>query len=329
MDDDSHGQETAAVDRRMYKGKRIGVVIPAYNEEQLITETLETLPEFVDMVVVIDDCSSDETSAKVADVQARDSRVQLLKNEVNQGVGASVARGYQEVLQREVDLVCVMAGDAQCDPNYLHALLDKVMDEGYDMAKGNRFLLPTETVAAMPLYRLWGNVILTILTKAASGYWTIFDTQNGYLALRAETLRRLDLSRISRRYDLENSMLINLNVIGARVSDVAIPARYGEEVSGIRLWRVAPRMLLTLFFGFFQRIYRKYVLYNFHPIALFLYSGLLLMAWGLAFGAWATAQSIGEAAASTGTVMLSVLPFLMGFQLVLAALVLDITNEPR
>lgn len=313
----------------MYKGRRIGVVIPAHNEERLITPTLETLPDFVDRVVVIDDCSSDATSAKVGDVQARDSRIQLLKNEVNQGVGSSVVRGYREILSHEMDMVCVMAGDAQCDPDYLPALLDKVIDDGYDMAKGNRFLLPTETVTAMPLYRLWGNVILTILTKAASGYWTIFDTQNGYLVVRAETLRSLDLNRISRRYDLENSMLINLNVIGARVTDVAIPARYGEEVSGIRLWRVAPRMLMTLTVGFFQRIYRKYVLYNFHPIALFLYSGLLLMAWGIAFGVWAAVQSIGEDSASTGTVMLSVLPFLMGFQLVLAALVLDITNEPR
>ncbi|MEO7665615.1 MAG: glycosyltransferase family 2 protein, partial [Dehalococcoidia bacterium] len=201
----------------MYKGKRVGVVIPAYNEERLVAPTLETLPDFLDVVVVIDDCSQDATSQKIAEVQQRDPRVQLLSNEVNQGVGASVVRGYNEILPQGVDVVCVMAADAQCDPNYLHALLDKVAEEGYDMAKGNRFLYATETVQAMPRYRQIGNIILTILTKAASGYWSIFDTQNGYLAVTADTLRKLDLSRIAKRYDLENSMLINLNIIGARV----------------------------------------------------------------------------------------------------------------
>lgn len=313
----------------MYKGQRIGVVIPAYNEEKLIAPTLETLPDFVDIVVVIDDCSSDGTSARVAAVQENDPRVRLLRNEVNQGVGASVVRGYNEVLAEGVDIACVMAGDAQCDPDYLHALLDKIVDEGWDMAKGNRFLYSSETVKQMPRYRQIGNIVLTILTKAASGYWSLFDSQNGYLAVRAEMLRRLELPRIARRYDLENSMLINMNIAGARVTDVAIPPIYGEEVSGIRLWKVLPRMMLTLLGGFFARIYRKYVIYNFHPIALFLYSGLLLMLWGIVFGVFALIGSLGDDSATTGTVMLSVLPFLMGFQLVLSGLVLDIQNEPK
>lgn len=313
----------------MYKGQRIGVVIPAFNEERLITPTLETLPDFVDIVVVIDDCSSDATPERVTAVQENDPRVRLLRNEVNQGVGASVVRGYNEVLADGVDIACVMAGDAQCDPEYLHALLDKLVDEGWDMAKGNRFLYSTETVKQMPRYRQIGNIVLTILTKAASGYWSLFDSQNGYLAVRAEMLRRLELPRIARRYDLENSMLINMNIAGARVTDVAIPPIYGEEVSGIRLWKVLPRMMLTLLGGFFARIYRKYVIYNFHPIALFLYSGLLLMLWGIVFGVFALIGSLGDDSATTGTVMLSVLPFLMGFQLVLSGLVLDIQNEPK
>ncbi len=313
----------------MYKGKRVTVVVPAHNEEALIAATLAGIPDYIDSIVVVDDASTDRTAEIARELAAAESRISVLEHEQNQGVGGTVVDGYKSAIVQGSDIAVVMAGDNQMDPGYLPQLLDKITEDGYDAAKGNRFLASPAALSQMPKYRQFGNILLTILTKAASGYWSLFDSQNGYYAVATDTLRRLDLDRVARRYDLENSILIQMNVIGARVSDVAIPARYGEEVSGIRLWRVAPRMLLTLFFGFFQRIYRKYVLYNFHPIALFLYSGLVLMAWGIAFGVWAAAQSIGEDAASSGTVMLSVLPFLMGFQLVLAALVLDITNEPR
>ncbi len=143
------------------------------------------------------------------------------------------------------------------------------------------------------------------------------------------SLKRLDLSRISKRYDLENSMLINLNIINARIADVPVPAVYGAEKSGIRVWWDVPRILLTLTVGFWQRIYLKYVIHNFHPIALFLFSGLPLVIWGVGFGIWGAVNSIGPDAASTGTVMLAVLPFLTGFQLLLAALVLDMIAEPK
>jgi len=312
----------------MYKDRRVGVVIPAYNEERLISKTLETLPDFVDRVVVIDDGSEDATAEKVRDSIQRDSRIEILQSDLNEGVGAAVVRGYRHMLSQEVDLVAVMGGDAQSDPSYLHHLLDRLIDSGYDMAKGNR-LFHSESARSMPKYRVLGNTLLTLLSKAASGYWSIADSQNGYIALRTDTLRRLDLSRITRGYDLENSMLIELNILSARVADVPMPAVYGEEVSGIRVWRVVPRMLLTMFSGFWKRIYLKYVLYSFHPVALFLFSGLALTFWSLAFGTWVTINSIGPETPSTGTVMLAMLPFLMGFQLLLAALVLDILFEPK
>ncbi len=312
----------------MYKDRRIGVVIPAYNEERLISKTLETLPDFVDRVVVIDDGSEDATAEKVRHSTQRDSRIEILQSDLNQGVGAAVVRGYRHMLLQEVDLVAVMGGDAQSDPSYLHHLLDRLIESGYDMAKGNR-LFHSESARSMPKYRVLGNTLLTLFSKAASGYWSIADSQNGYIALRTDTLRRLDLSRISRGYDLENSMLIELNIVSARVADVPMPAVYGEEVSGIRVWRVVPRMLLTMFSGFWKRIYLKYVLYSFHPVALFLFSGLALTFWSLAFGTLVTINSIGPETPSTGTVMLAVLPFLMGFQLLLAALVLDILFEPK
>jgi hypothetical protein len=181
----------------------------------------------------------------------------------------------------------------------------------------------------MPRYRVVGNVLLTMLTKLASGYWSLFDSQNGYWAFRAQTLTQLDLTKLARRYDLENSLLINLNIIGARIKDVGIPARYGDEKSKIRLWRDMPRIVATLFVGFWRRIFYRYVIYNFHAVALFLFAGLFLSIIGIGFGIKAVSDSLGEPSATTGTVMLAVLPLLVGAQLLLAALVLDILSEPK
>ena len=312
----------------MYKGKKIAVVVPAYNEEGLIAATLGGIPEFVDSIVVVDDASTDATADRAAEVAAGDPRVTLLRHEENAGVGAAVVDGYRRAVEDGMDVAAVMAGDNQMPPEHLPRLLDRLIDDGYDAAKGNRFL-GAPLGMKMPRHRVLGNIVLTLLTKLASGYWSIFDAQNGYWAVTTESLGRLDLSRVARRYDLENSMLIQMNIIDARVTDVAIPAVYGYEQSTIRLSRDVPRILLTLLSGFWRRIFLKYVLYNFHPIALFLFSGLALMLWALGFGLWAAIYSIGPESATTGTVMLSVLPFLVGFQLLLAALVLDIINEPR
>ena len=223
----------------------------------------------------------------------------------------------------------MMDGDNQMPSDHLPSLLDPLVEGGYDAAKGNRFLAASGTLDQMPKYRLLGNILLTLATKIASGYWSIFDSQNGFWAVTAASLAKLDDFHIARRYDLENSLLIHLNILGARVADVPIPARYGNEISGIRLWRVTPRILLTLFTGFWRRVLFRYVLYNFHPIALLLFSGLALTIWGVGFGIWVTIGSLGPEAATTGTVMLAVLPFLMGFQLLLAAFVLDILSEPK
>jgi glycosyltransferase involved in cell wall biosynthesis len=313
----------------MYKEKKIAVVVPAYNEEALIGPTLADVPDFVDSIVVIDDASTDNTSTRVEEVARRDRRVTLIRHAQNQGVGGSIVDGYQRAIDEDRDIAVVMAGDNQMPPEYLPQLLDHLIHKGYDAAKGNRFLAAPTTISQMPKHRILGNIILTLLTKLASGYWSIFDTQNGYWAITVDSLKRLDLSRISKRYDLENSMLIHMNIINARIADVPVPAVYGGERSNIRVWRDVPRILFALFTGFWQRIYLKYVLYNFHPVALFLFSGLPLVLWGVGFGIWAAINSIGPESASTGTVMLSVLPFLVGFQLLLAALVLDMINEPK
>ena len=310
----------------MFDGKKVAVSIPAFNEQQLIGKTITTLPDCVDLIVVVDDASHDGTAEVVEGIN--DNRVRLLRNEVNRGVGYSVVRGLSYALEAGVDVLCIMPGDAQCDPSYLPVLIEHVVNGDCDYAKANRFY-HRQALRSMPTFRRLGNIFLTLLTKFATGYYSIFDTQNSYSAIRADTLKSLELEDISPRYEFENSYLLHLSFINARIKDVPVPAIYGQEESTIRLLPFIIRTSRTLLKGFFQRVYRRYVLYNFHPVALFLFSGLAFTLWSLGFGIWAGVQSLGSATASAGTVMLAVLPFLVGFQLLLAAIVLDIINEPR
>ena len=189
----------------MYKDKRITVVVPAYNEQALIGETLKGVPEYVDHIVVVDDASKDETLVRAQKCAEADSRIEVQWHERNTGVGGTVVDGYRRAIENGSDIACVMAGDNQMPPEHLPELLDAIIERSYNAAKGNRFLASQQSLETMPRYRFFGNILLTILTKAASGYWSIFDTQNGYYAISTQTLRALDLSRVARRYDLENS----------------------------------------------------------------------------------------------------------------------------
>lgn len=313
----------------MYKNHKIAVIVPAFNEERHIGRTIAEMPEYVDSIIVVDDASTDGTVGKVEKLAAADSRLTLITNERNKGKGSCVVQGFQQSMESGSAITALMDGDNQMPAEHLDSLLDAVIDGSLDGAKGNRFIASPQALSSMPKYRLVGNVLLTMMTKLASGYWSIFDSQNGYWAIRTATLGRLDLRRLARRYDLENSLLINLNIIGARVRDVAIPARYADEKSKIRIWRVTPRIMATLLGGLLQRIFYRYVLYSFHPVALFLFAGIPLVLWGTGFGIYVVITALGEPVATTGTVMMAVLPFLMGYQMLLAAFVLDILSEPK
>jgi hypothetical protein len=222
-----------------------------------------------------------------------------------------------------------MDGDGQMDPTYLSSLLDAIIDQGYDYAKGNRFLA-SESLSIMPRHRLFGNIVLTFLTKMASGYWHIFDPQNGYTAIRAGALGVLDLNALHKRYFFENDMLVHLNFFGFRVKDVAIPARYGDEESDLNVLKVGTTFPLLLVRRYFHRIYQKYVLRDFSPIALFLFLGLLLFSWGTLFGVYLWVKTaLSGVATPTGTIMLAVLPLVLGFQLLLEAVVLDVQETPK
>ena len=312
----------------MYRNHKIALSIPAYNEEKLVGKTLSTLPDWVDVIAVVDDGSTDRTFEEAQAVAAQNPRIRVLRNEKNRGYGYSVVRGFKVGLEEGADIICLMAGDAQCDPAYLHQLVDAVIDNECDYAKANRFF-HRDALAKMPPFRRFGNTLLSILTKFATGYYSIFDTQNAYSAIRASTLRKMDLDALPPRYEFDNSYLLHMSLVNARVKDVPVPAIYGEEQSSIKLLPFMTRTSWVLLSGFLTRIYRKYILFGLHPVALFLITGTLLTLWGLGFGLWVAWQSRGPDTASTATVMISVLPFLMGFQLLLFAVLLDVMNEPK
>jgi len=309
----------------MYKGSSVCVVVPAHNEEKLIATTLRTMPAFVDHIFVVDDLSSDATAAEAAAVG--DPRVSIIRHAVNTGVGGAIISGHKRVMDVGGDISVVMAGDAQMDPAYLGALLDPIVEDGYGFTKANRFF-GRESFSGMPAHRVFGNVMLSFLTKVASGYWNLFDPQNGYTAIRRDVLDVLPLDKISPRYQFENDLLINLSILGVRAKDVPIPAIYGAEVSGIRLTRVIPSITALLFKGFWQRIWWKYVLWSFSPIALLLFMGLFMLLFGSAWGVFATVEAIGSHSPTAGTVLLAVGPAMTGIYLLVQALVLDIQATP-
>ena len=311
----------------MYREKRIHVVIPSFNVAEHITEVLKGIPPFVDAVTVVDDCSTDNTSELVRALA--EPRVALIRHEANLGVGGAMITGFKDTLQHSDSIIVKMDGDGQMNPDYISHLIDPIIDNQCEYAKGNRFLLHQE-LEAMPKYRLVGNFILTFLTKFASGYWNVFDPQNGYIAIPSRILKLLNLDRLSKRYFFENDMLIHLNIFHLRVKDVAIPARYRDEKSSMNVWKILFSFPYYLFKRYWYRFYRKHVLRDFSPVALFMITGLPLLGWGTCFGAytWYTSYTL-QRFASTGTVMLSVLPFLVGFELVLQAIVLEINNTPR
>ncbi len=311
----------------MYKGNSVAVVVPAYNVAAHILQVLKAVPPFVDRIVVVDDCGSDETPKILTQVD--DPRVVVLKHETNQGVGGAMVTGFQRALNDGAELIVKMDGDGQMDPAYLPALLEPLIKDGYAYAKGNRFL-DNSKLREMPTHRLIGNYALTFLTKMTSGYWHVFDPQNGFVAVRADALRQIDLDHLAKRYFFENDMLVHLNIFGFRVKDVPIPARYGQETSSMSLSKVLVTFPFYLFKRFWYRLYQKEVLRDFSPVAIFWVFGLGLFSWGFLFGGYTwTKSTLLNQFASTGTVMLSVLPLVMGFELILQAIILEIKESPK
>ena len=253
----------------MLKDKTVAVVIPAYNEELLIRKVIDSMPNFVDHIVVIDDSSPDKTTEIVNELCRHDSRLVLLRHEINKGVGAAIATGYKWARDHDINVTAVMAADFQMDPADLPRILEPVCKGECDYSKGNR-LFRGESWSMIPKYRYIGNSFLSLLTKIASGYWHVADSQSGYTAISLIALKAIDLDSIYPRYGMPNDLLIKLNIASFRVRDVSIRPVYNVgEKSGIKVRKVMFTIPWILFKGFWRRMFEKYVIRDFHPLVFF------------------------------------------------------------
>jgi glycosyltransferase involved in cell wall biosynthesis len=274
-----HGND----DLPLYSGRRVAVVVPAYNEELLIGETLRGIPDFICRVYVVNDCSKDRTQDVVEYYASQDDSIVPIRHEVNRGVGAAIMTGYKRALADGMDIVAVMAGDDQMDPAFLPDLLDPIVAKKCDYTMGNRLISPTYR-KGMSKWRYLGNATLTMLTKIASGYWQMMDPQNGYTAISKRALERINLDEIYTRYGYCNDLLVKLNVVGFRVINVPHPARYGKEKSKIRYSTYILKVSSLLLRDFLWRLKMKYVVLSFHPLVFFYVAGAIFTLIGIIGG---------------------------------------------
>jgi len=309
----------------MLEGKTVAVVVPAYNEERLIAETIAGIPEFVDRILVVDDHSRDATVERAR--AAGDARVEVLVHEKNQGVGAAIVTGYKRALAERVDVTAVMAGDNQMDPAELESLAGPVARGELDYAKANR-LFTGQAWQQIPRHRYLGNAVLSLFTKIASGYWHVADSQAGFTALGLPMLELLDLDRIYRSYGFPNDMLVHLNVWNARVRDIPSRPIYGVgEKSGIKVRKVVPRISWLLVKGFFWRMREKYVIRDFHPLVFFYMLGFVMSSLGLALGIFETVLRFLGHGIPPATIVLVALLLISGSQFTLFGMWFDMESN--
>jgi glycosyltransferase involved in cell wall biosynthesis len=305
----------------MLDGKRVAVVVPAFDEERLVGETIRGIPDFVDRIFVVDDASRDGTASAAQETD--DPRVEVLRHERNTGVGAAIATGYRRALEEGVDVTCVMAADNQMDPAELRSLVEPVVLGEVEYAKANR-LVSGEAWKVIPRSRYLGNAVLSLLTKIASGYWHVADSQAGYTALSLDALRRLDLDELYPRYGFPNDMLVHLNVQNARVRDVPSRPIYDVgERSGIKFRSVVPRISWLLFKGFWWRMGQKYVIRDFHPLVFFYVFGLLMLSVGFVLGLVELILRSAGNAITPATIVLVAVLLIAGLQMTLFAMWFD------
>jgi Glycosyltransferases involved in cell wall biogenesis len=305
----------------LFRAYRIGVVVPAYNEERLIQETIDGIPAYVDKIYVINDASTDRTAEIINNMT--DPRLIPIHHKVNKGVGAAIVNGYKHALADDMDLVAVMAGDNQMDPSQLPKLIMPIIEGKADYAKGNR-LLSKQMRQGMSRWRAFGNGMLSMITKIGSGYWNITDPQNGYTVISRYALETIDLDSIYTYYGYCNDILLKMNAFGMRVVDVTMPARYGSEKSKIKYGKYIIKVAPMIFRGFLWRLKMKYMVLDFHPLVLFYFASMILFPLGLIFGLWILLQKfVFHGLVSQNYPLLDVFISLAGMQLLLFAMFFD------
>ncbi len=313
----------------MFEKATVAVVVPCYNEETLIGRVIETMPDFVDRIYVVDDQSTDETVATVARYAAdQPDRVKLIRHEANQGVGGAIASGYKAALADNMDVAAVMAGDAQMDPDDLARVIAPVARGECDYTKGNR-LFRGDAWEIIPRVRYLGNSVISLLTKIASGYWHIADSQSGYTAIGRVALARIDWDTMYKRYGQPNDLLVRLNICNFKVRDVTVRPIYNiGEKSGIRPIRMIPKLSWLLLKLFFYRMFQKYVIRDFHPLLFFYATGIMLFPTGLLFGTFLFLKRIFVGPVAETSALFAVFLVISGLQFLLFAMWFDMeTNK--
>ncbi|HDS15885.1 MAG TPA: glycosyltransferase family 2 protein [Proteobacteria bacterium] len=307
----------------MFADKTIAVVVPAYNEELLIAKVINSMPDFVDHIVVVDDCSFDRTVDVVKKLAQNLPSLVLLCHESNRGVGAAIATGYIWARDNQIEVTAVMAADFQMDPADLPRIVEPVCLGECDYAKGNR-LFRGESWDMIPHYRYIGNSFLSLFTKIASGYWHVADSQSGYTAISLIALQSIDLENIYPRYGMPNDLLIKLNIGYFRVRDISIRPVYNVgEKSGIRVREVVFSISWLLVKGFWRRMFEKYVIRDFHPLLFFYLMGMTLTPLGFIFGGYLALLRILGAGVATTSALFAAFLFVSGLQSLFFAMWFD------
>lgn len=307
----------------------ISIIIPCYNVANHIEEVILNIPSNISWIITVNDFSNDETETILLRLKQSNNRIIYIKHVANLGVGGALLSGFEKSIELKSEITIKMDGDGQMDASHIPSLIKPIIEDKADFVKGNRFR-DFKALKAMPLSRRIGNLGLSFMIKAASGYWNIFDPTNGFFAIRIETLMNLDFKKIHKRYFFETSMLIELYYANAVVQDIPIKAKYGNEVSGLSRLKTLFEFPPKLFIALLRRIILKYFLFDFNIASIYILFGIPIFTSGFVYGLGNYIRYVNlHAAAPTGTVVIPTLLIILGFQLLLSAVSFDVSNYPK
>jgi dolichol-phosphate mannosyltransferase len=307
---------------------KIAVVIPCYKVRKHILGVITQIGQEVDRIYIIDDCCPDD-SGDFVEKRCKDERVTVIRNLENQGVGGAVMTGYQAAISEGMEIIVKVDGDGQMDPRLIPDFIEPILAGYADYTKGNRFF-DLEEIRAMPKLRIFGNAVLSFMTKISSGYWDLFDPTNGYTAIHRDVARHLPFKKMSRRYFFETDMLFRLNLLRAVVIDIPMDAKYGDEVSNLKASKIVGEFFFKHIRNLGKRIFYNYYLRDMSLASFELPIGSLMIAFGTTFGIihWINALQSGIPT-TAGTVMILAMPIIIGIQFILAFIGYDISSVPK